>query len=187
MERYSFYLLFVALIISSCGSKEDKNPDNKEKKLDYYQYFIFDLSNYDIPATIMLPDETVGIGTSFVPEVKHNEADFLWEINIGPNFVFLIEDYGDLKNLISNHKAKLMDSKNSIYTIKFIIDEPELIVYERKIKDVDGTIPPTFHAYAQKKINGVYYEFKTSESGNSKKVIECFEKSFRSIKEIPTK
>jgi hypothetical protein len=187
MGRHSFFILFLLLIISSCGSKEKKSPEDETKKLDYYQYFSFDLTKYDISATIMLPDESVGIGTSFFPEVKHNEADFLWEVNIGPNFVFLIEDYGDLKNLISSHKQKLMDSKNSIYTIKFIIDEPELIIYERKIKDVDGTIPSTYHAYAQKKINGVYYEFKTTDSGNSKKVIECFEKSFRSIKEIPSK
>ncbi|MFM7667319.1 MAG: hypothetical protein ACKO7D_03940, partial [Bacteroidota bacterium] len=149
--------------------------------------FSFDLSEYDIPATIMLPDETVGIGTSFIPEIKHNEADFLWEINIGPYFVFLIEDYGEIKNLVNQQKSKLMDSKNSIYSINFLVNEPELIVYERKIKDVGDSTKSTYHAYAQKKINGVYYEFKTIESGYSKKVIDCFEKSFRSIKEIPSK
>lgn len=135
----------------------------------------------------MLPDETVGIGTSFIPEVKHNEADFLWEINIGPSFVLFIEDYGDLKNLVSQQKSKLMDSKNSIYEINFLVNEPELIIYERRLKDAGNSTPSSFHAYAQKEINGVYYEFKSIETGYSKKVIECFEKSFRSIKEIPTK
>jgi hypothetical protein len=171
----------------SCGWKQQNESDAKSKNLDYYQFFKFDLSKYDIPATIMLPDETVGIGTSFIPEVKHNEADFLWEINIGPSFVFLIEDYGDLKNLVSQQKSKLMDSKNSIYTVDFLVNEPDLIVYERKIKDSDGSVPSSFHAYAQKKINGVYYEFKTTDLVNTKKVIDCFEKSFRSIKEIRAK
>ncbi len=182
-----YRLIFLLLLISSCGSKQQKDSSQKSKNLDYYQYFSFDLSKYDIPATIMLPDETVGIGTSFIPEVKHNEADFLWEINIGPSFVFLIEDYGEVKNLVNQQKSKLMDSKNSIYTINFLVDEPELIIYERKVKNAGNTSTSTFHAYAQKNINGVYYEYKTTESGYTKKVIDCFEKSFRSIKEIPSK
>lgn len=185
--KKSCYFLLLILFITSCGSKQDKENKVKSNKLDYYQYFSFDLSQYDIPATIMLPDETVGIGTSFVPEVKHNEADFLWEINIGPSFVFLIEDYGDLNNLVSTQKTKLMDSKNSIYTITFLVNEPDLLIYERKIKETSGSSPSTFHAYAQKKINGVYYEFKTIDSGYSKAVINCFEKSFRSVKEIQVK
>lgn len=185
--KNSCYLIFLVLFISSCSSKEVKENQAKSNNPDYYQYFSYDLSKYDIPATIMLPDETLGIGTSFIPEVKHNDADFLWEVNIGPSFVFLIEDYGDLKNLVRTEKTKLTDSKNSIYTIKFLVNEPELIIYERKIKDADVSISSTFHAYAQKKINGVYYEFKTIDSGNPKKVIDCFEKSFRSIKEIPVK
>jgi hypothetical protein len=185
--KSSFYLIIFILFISSCGSKQGKVIEVKSKTFDYYQYFSFDLSKYDIPATIMLPDETVGIGTSFIPEVIHNEADFLWEVNIGPSFVFFIEDYGDLNNLVSQQKSKLMDSKNSIYTINFLVNEPELIIYERKIREEGNTTPSSFHAYAQKKINGVYYEFKSSEAGYTKKVIDCFEKSFRSIKEIPTK
>lgn len=185
--KNSFYFLLFILFISSCGSKQDKENKVKSNKLDYYQYFNFDLSQYDIPATIMLPDETVGIGTSFIPDVKHVQADFLWEVNIGPSFVFLIEDYGELNNLVYNQQTKLMDSKNSIYTIKFLVKEPELLIYERKIKEADESSPSTYHAYAQKKINGVYYEFKTVDSGYSKTVIDCFEKSFRSIKEIRAK
>jgi len=185
--KYSFQVILFIFLISSCGSKQPKESNQKNKNVDYYQFFSFDLSEYDIPATIMLPDETVGIGTSFIPEIKHNEADFLWEINIGPSFVFLIEDYGEIKNLVNQQKSKLMDSKNSIYSINFLVNEPELIVYERKIKDAGDSTKSTYHAYAQKKINGVYYEFKTIETGYSKKVIDCFEKSFRSIKEIPSK
>jgi hypothetical protein len=69
--------------------------------------------------------------------------------------------------------------------VKLIVDEPELLVYERKLKT--ATNEPTgvtYHAYAQKKINGVYYEFKSPEVGYSRKVIEIMEKTFRSIKAI---
>lgn len=181
------FLLLIIPFITSCFSEQSDDSAKKLKNLDFYQFFSFDLSKYDIPATIMLPDETVGIGTSFIPEVKHNDDDFLWEVNIGPSFVFLIEDYGDLKDLVNQQKAKLTDPKNSFYSIKFLVNEPDILIYERIIKDSEGKRPPTYHAYAQKKINGIYYEFKTTDSGNTKKVIECFEKSFRSIKEVSKK
>ncbi|MEY4571892.1 MAG: hypothetical protein RLZ10_1109 [Bacteroidota bacterium] len=183
MKKYIFFgFLSLFTLLNSCGDKNENTTSNA-KNLDFYQFFKFDLSQYDIPATIMLPDETVGIGTSFIPEVKHNEADFLWEINIGPNFVFFIEDYGDMANLVKTHKAKILDINNTVYSVKVLVDEPELFIYERRIKGKEKEVP-TYHAYAQKKINGVYYEFKNSDSGNIKKVIDCIEKTFRSIKEI---
>jgi hypothetical protein len=161
---------------------QDASTSNA-KNLDYYQYFQFDLSQYDIPATLMLPDATVGIGTSFIPEVKHNETDFKWELNIGPNFLFFIEDYGDFADLVKTYKSKILDKNNSVYSVKTLVDEPDLFIYERRIKGKE-TETPTYHAYAQKKVNGIYYEFKNADSGNTKKVIECIEKTLRSIKEI---
>lgn len=182
--KISLILLICVLfsLLLSCNN-QNNHPTANSKNFDYYQYFEFDLTKFDIPATIMLPDETVGIGTSFVPEVKHNEADFLWELNIGPNFVFLIEDFGDVKDLVKTHKTKILDVQNSVYKTTILIDDPELLVYQRALKENSKKTSPSFHAYAQKKINGIYYEFKTPESGYSKKIIEHIEKSFRSIKE----
>lgn len=177
------FSILLSFLIGCKGEAPSKQ--SKANNIDYYQFFKFDLSTYDIAATIMLPDETVGIGTSFLPEMKHKEADFLWELNIGPNFSFLIEDFGDVKELVKTHKAKILDKQQSIYQVKLIVDEPELLVYERKLKT--ATNEPTgvtYHAYAQKKINGVYYEFKSPEVGYSRKVIEIMEKTFRSIKAI---
>lgn len=184
MKKPSFHLFILLLfILTCCGEEEIATTANNSKKDDFYQFYSFDLTKFEIPASIMLPDETVGIGTSFVPEVKHNEADFLWEINIGPNFVFLIEDYGDMSDLVKTFKQKNLVSKNSVYKTKILVDEPELIIYERSIIDGSKDIKPTYHAYAQRKIKGVYYEFKTPDSGFSKKVIDYMEKTFRSVKE----
>ncbi len=181
--KLTCYFCLLLLVLLAC--KDDQTVENKASKIDYFQFFKFDLSLYDIPATIMLPDETVGIGTSFLPEVKHKEADFLWELNIGPNFSFLIEDYGDVKELVKTHKSKILDKQQSIYTMKLVVDEPELLIYERRLKTArKESSEVTYHAYAQKNINGVYYEFKSPEAGHSKKVIAIIEKTFRSINAI---
>lgn len=183
MKKYFFFGFLISFFLLESCSNDPKLSTPNVSNLDYYQFFKFDLSHYDIPVTIMLPDETVGIGTSFIPEVNHYESDFKWELNIGPNFVFFIEDYGDFPDLVKTNRAKIVEQDKTVYSIKVLIDEPELFVYERKIKgkEIDT---PTYHAYAQKKINGIYYEFKNSDSGNTKKVIDCIEKTFRSIKEI---
>ena len=173
------------LLLGIVGCKDNSVVDTNSTNIDYYQYFKFNLSPFDIPATIMLPDETLGIGTSFLPEVKHKEADFLWELSIGPNFSILIEDYGDVKELVKTHKAKILDKNQTIYSVKLLVDEPELLIYERKLKTAGKqTSGVTYHAYAQKNIQGVYYEFKSPEGGHSKKVIDIVEKSLRSIKAI---
>lgn len=177
------FSILLSFLIGCKG--EAPSEQSKANNIDYYQFFKFDLSTYDIAATVMLPDETVGIGTSFLPDVKHKEADFLWELNIGPYFSFLIEDYGDVNDLVKSHKAKILDKQQSIYKVKLVVEEPELLIYERKLKTATNqSTDVSYHAYAQKKINGVYYEFKSPEVGHSKKVIEIMEKTFRSIKAI---
>jgi hypothetical protein len=70
-----------------------------------------------------------------------------------------------------------------VYKTKILVDEPELLIYERSIIDGSKDIKPTYHAYAQKKLKGVYYEFKTPDFGLSKKVIDYMEKTLRSVKE----
>jgi hypothetical protein len=90
-----------------------------------------------------------------------------------------------VKELVKTHKAKILDKNQTIYSVKLLVDEPELLIYERKLKTVGKqTSGVTYHAYAQKNIQGVYYEFKSPEGGHSKKVIDIVEKSLRSIKAI---
>jgi len=42
----------------------------------------------------------------------------------------------------------------------------------------------TYHLYGVKYINGVYYEIKNKEEGDSKKVVDFILKSFLSFKSI---
>ena len=72
----------------------------------------------DIPAMIMLPDETANIGASTTPEILHNEGDFIWDVLVGPNFELHIEDYGDYTDLVDYKKKELKEQ--DVFNIKYL-------------------------------------------------------------------
>ena len=66
------FLLAAFFLLFACNSDPKDLLDQAETDMeDYYEFQGFDLSPYDIPATIMLPDETANIGASTHPEVLH--------------------------------------------------------------------------------------------------------------------
>ncbi|KXJ04538.1 hypothetical protein AC249_AIPGENE898, partial [Exaiptasia diaphana] len=95
------------------------------------EYWDVILSDYEIPAIISLPDETANIGASTKPEIKHVETDIKWEINVGQNFQLLIEDYGDITDLIEVEKKELENQK--FFKVNYLIDEGDMILYERTL------------------------------------------------------
>ncbi len=180
----------VLLTTSSCTDPIDENPDEIVVDDDYYEFQDFILKDYEIPAVISLPDETANIGASTKPEVDHIMTDIKWTVNVGPNFQLLIEDYGDITDLIETEKKELAEQK--FFKVKYIVDEPEMIVYERTLV-VDGTAdaPSTvgvehksYHVYAQKVVNGFTYELQSREEGYEKMIIELMAKSIRSFRPI---
>ena len=76
-------LLFSLVGLNSCGN-EDETKEQSTIKLDedYYEFRGISLQQYDIPAMIMLPDETANIGASTRPEIDHPDS-FLWSITLG--------------------------------------------------------------------------------------------------------
>ena len=87
----------------ACDSSEGTNTETVETDLNNIDYTEFEgksLKEYEIPALIMLPDQTSNIGAAIEPEIIHEEGDFKWEITIGPNFTMKIEDYGNEKNMV---------------------------------------------------------------------------------------
>ena len=183
-------LLVLYLIINACSS--ENTTTIKERKINqesdkYYQFSKLTLSDFDFNASIFIPDETAGIGASFKPIISHEE-DFKWTISAGPNFTLFIEDYGDYSSLMDEFEAKI--SKSDFFDISIISNKNGIILYQRSIKKntlSDASSKEnhiSFHLYAIKNINGIYYELKNKEEGNTKKVIELMEKSVESLKLI---
>jgi len=184
-----FGLMGMSALLYSCGSEEvDTNDGEIVIDDDYYEFQDFNLGDYDIPAFISLPDETANIGASTKPEIIHIEDDIKWEVNVGQNFQLMIEDYGDLTNLIEVEKKEL--AEQSFFKVNYIIDEPDMILYERtllvkgtkKASSKVGVEHRTYHVYGQKIIDGISYELQSREDGYEKVIIELMAKSIKSMK-----
>lgn len=186
-----FGFIGMSLVLNSCGTEEvDPNAGEVVVDDDYYEFQDFNLENFDIPAFISLPDETANIGASTKPEILHIEDDIKWEVNVGQNFQLMIEDYGDLTDLIEVEKKEL--AEQTFFKVKYIIDEPEMILYERillvkgskKASSKVGVEHRSYHVYGQKIVDGITYEFQSREDVYEKVIIELMAKSIKSVKPI---
>ncbi len=174
MKRSLIFLVSFLFILFGCGLN-DGNMKDKIDEQDYYQFQRLDLTSYDLDAFIMIPDATAGIGASFKPQVNHVPADFKWEITIGRNFNLLIEDFGDNAYRYLEVRKKIVDNK--AFRVAIVSEENDQILYKRRADN-------SYHVYAVKKVNGIFYELKSREEGDSKKIAEFI---FRSIKSFKNK
>ena len=193
-------LLFIPLatviclaLFTSCGDNvKNDMQDNGGIVLndDYYEFQGFSLKKYDIPAMIMLPDETANIGASTKPEITHAEDDFKWELEVGSNFHMLIDDWGDYTDMVETRKKELKDL--DFYKIKYIIDEKDFILYEQelmpkgssKASNTVGVPHKSYHVYGEKVIDGITYVFRSRDEGSEKMIIELMAKSIKSVKPL---
>lgn len=183
-------IVTVVVFSPSCGDDKPVDEDGIVVDDDYYEFQDFNLKQYEIPAMISLPDETANIGASTKPEVKHIESDILWEINVGPNFQLMIEDYADFTDLIEVKKKEL--AEQSFFKIKYLIDEDDMILYERTllVKGTDKASPTvgiehrSYHVYAQKIIGDITYELQSRPDGYEQMIIELMAKSIKSFKPL---
>ena len=185
MKANLLFLLGIFLMLSSCS---EKSIDKVEESINLYDFTPLKLNEYEIPATILLPDETFNIGASTKVEVNHIEGDFKWEIAIGPNFKFRIDDWGDDKQILQAEKDKLQNLE--FYKISFLKNTENLIIYKRELKVSGsknaskkvGTEHITYHICQIKEINGIVYLLKNNDEGSSKRIVDLLEKSFESLK-----
>ncbi len=191
LSRKALYIFLITVelgAVASLYSCRDKKTEVETDLLEeYYEFKKVDLTDYELPATIMLPDQTASIGASTKLEVDHKMSDFYWDLSVGQNFQIHIEDYGDNKNLVQEHKRKLADF--SFYDINYWTDEDDLIIYEQKLKvrgnknapNTVGVEHVSYHVYGVKEINGIYYELRSRDEGVDKPIVELMAKSIRSF------
>jgi len=183
-----FFLVLSGL--NSCGT-EDVPKEKSTIKLDedYYEFRGISLNQYDIPAMIMLPDETANIGASTRPEITHPDS-FLWSITLGTKFKLYIEDFGDYRNRVSNKKKELKEQ--TLFNIQYLYQSSDLIVYERTLivrgskqaSPAVGIEHKSWHVYGQKIIDGITYELRSKDEGCSKNIAVLMAKSIKSFKAL---
>lgn len=184
------FLLLIAVggLMTACSGEEE--PSDKEKEIniddDYYNFQMIDMTKYGIKAYIQLPDETANIGASTKPEIMHPE-DHLWQIDIGRNFTMHIEDMAHIRDNVKEEKRNL--ARKKFFKIKYLIDEPDMILYERVlvVKGTDkapstvGVEHKSYHVFGQKTIDGITYTLESREEGYEKIIIEMMAKSIKSF------
>jgi len=181
MRTAFLFLLILQIMISCADESSTSSPsqtNNDDLNIDYYQFNKFMLDSVGIDASIMIPNETAGIGASFNTEVLHDDGGFKWQISAGRNFNIFIEDYGDYQYLMPEFIRRI-DTKD-IFKTQIVKQTGNYIIYKRELKTATKH-KSTYHFYGVKYINGVYYEIKNSEDGDSKKVIEFILKSYLSL------
>ena len=105
LKHFLLFLLFSLVVLASCHiATDEKSQVNTYFDNDYYEYKGIHLQKYDLPAIIMVPDETADIGSSTEVQINHSENDFRWDLLIGEKFLIHIEDFGNNKNLVSEQK-----------------------------------------------------------------------------------
>jgi hypothetical protein len=188
--KFIIYSLFIScLSFTACTDSVDDQESQgiDEALLDFNK---FSLKPYDIPATILLPDETSNIGASTKVEVTHTEGDFLWDLKVGPNFELVINDWGTDKEILNAEVKKLKSL--DFYNVKFIKKTPTTLVYERRLnvngkknapKNV-GIEHKSYHLFMTKTIHNIIYTFETNDGGSRKEIVELQEKCINSINEI---
>jgi hypothetical protein len=172
--------LFLFIVLHSC---KDSEKDVASQNIDYYQFQKINLSKYDIPASMYLPDASAGIGTSFKPLIEHEVGDYKWRIKVGRYFVLDIEDFGDFKYLFEEKKKEIL--ANKVYKTTILKEEGAILVYQQTLKeDIGLKKNNTFHIYAVVKLDDVFYQITNTEKGNTRKEIDFMFKSIKSIKKI---
>ena len=177
----TLYVFFLMLFIMISCTDEPVTNTNSQAVIDYYQFDEHYLDLYGIDASIMIPNETAGIGASFETEIIHNDGDFKWHISAGRNFNVFIEDYGAYQYRMPEFLRKL--EAQDIFRTEIIQQKDDYVIYKRELNLSSKKIS-TYHLYGVRYINGVYYEIKNEEEGDSKKVIDFILKSFLSFKPI---
>jgi len=181
----------IVILFSSCNDTAVVNVESTDIIDDeYYEFQDFNLSNYEIPAIISLPDETANIGASTKPEIIHTETDYQWDIVIGQNFELHIEDCAEIAGLVKEKKEEL--AERTFYNINYLIEQEDIIMYERTlvVKGTDNASPSvgiehkSYHVYGQKKIGKIYYELRSKEEGYSRNIIDLMVKSIKSLRPI---
>ncbi len=178
---------FLTVALISCGgdSSTDKASDqanNDTTSIDFADMTELSLQAYDLNMSIMLPEVASATGNAIDPLVTHEEGDYLWNVAIGQRFSLIIEDFGKEMNKVEQEKKRLKELE-TIFEIEYLVDEPSLIMYKRKLHEGQGG-KPSYHCYGEELVGGYNYVLKSDEEGSLKPIIEDMVKTIRSARSL---
>lgn len=185
MKKLIFCSLAAFMMLASCGGGEDTTDETTDNDtladVDYTGMSEMSLADHGLDLCIMLPEVQSNTGASIEPSIEHIDGDYLWHVKIGPRFHLVVEDFGKEKNKVAGEKKRL-DGLTSIFTVEYIVDEANLIMYKRSLHEGQGG-NTTYHCYGETTIGGYTYVLRSQQDGNLKPIIDDMVKTIRSSKE----
>ena len=155
----------ISFSLLACGGESktegyDAATENEAAaKADYKGMELVNLSEFAVNASIQLPDEDKG------PRQIQNSTTESVEIMVGDAFGIEIIPFG-----LSVAEKQQELNGDLVYTIEYLEETPEKIVYTKTIKDSE--INPEVHFYLTKEINGEPFAVKTLNKVYNKKSVE---------------
>lgn len=174
----TFTILSFSILLFACGDNSAVEANENEaaeeatmkEETTLKNAVDIDLSQYDLAASISIPDESKGKA-----EVSLTDAGSI-VIKVGTNFNLDIQAYG-----ISVAEKKDELASDLVYEIEYIEESENSILYKKSIKDSD--ITPEYHFFLNKEIDGDIVEVKNGlEEFFSQKAVEKMMQSANSLK-----
>lgn len=162
----------------------DKNTEvnSEENPIDFSELREFNLSNFDLEATIFIPEshymvseEEEGVED---PVVEHSDGEAIWNLHMrsNKNWDITIEDWGEEKMSIAKEK-EIHKETSEVYDYNYIEEGEDFMLYQRALKSGSTTIDektasklPNYHFFVVKNINGSFITIKSNDLGEFRKI-----------------
>ena len=173
MKKLTF-IAFTILGLIACGGGENSSKENttdesamseeSKREADYKGMEMLDLTPYDIYASIYIPDASKG-----KPEISTTDWGSI-EIVVGKNYGVEVAPAG---LTVEEKKAEL--EADLVYSIEYIEDSPDKIVYKKVIKQMaenSDDYKPEVHFFMNVDTGGEMFEVKSLNNEYREKAIQ---------------
>lgn len=187
-----YFTIALASLFASCESDNSEQPkekektevteENKEPAVDLSELREFAMADYDLEATIFIPenhfmisDEEEGLEE---PVVTHSDGEAKWDLTMrsNKNWSITIEDWDDEEKTVALEK-EIHKETSEVYDYKYIEEGSDYLLYQRALKSGSTTMDektasklPNYHFVVVKNINGTYITIKSNDLGEFRKV-----------------
>lgn len=137
-----YLTLLSSFILFSCGD-DVETPDNTNTNTVNENAVATDLSEYELPLTIVTEKSWDQSGEEKTLKVEHEEADIIWSLTLGDRFNIIIEDWtGVDKNATEEVERKAETQQPLVFD--YVSKDDELVVYSISTPDSEKK---EFHFY----------------------------------------
>lgn len=176
--------MLLAGLVWSCDSEPKESPaipQETVQELDLSLYAPLDLTPYQIPTTLYLPNDEQLVGGAVEPQVIHQEDDFTWTIKASRAFEMVIEDYGE-RDALELYKENL-ERYTDVHTYQIIEDSANVLIYKQSLKKQNKQALEhySYHCVGMFTADDINYLISSRKEGYEKPTINVMRTSIAEI------